>query len=360
MGKPVQVAPAPAPLHTPIPSPSSASKPPPPPTLTEAQQAKYEQLLLTVSSWATIPSDAAKNAPTAPVTDDERMWLSRECLLRYLRATKWNAVEAPKRLLATLVWRREYGVEKLTAEYISPEAETGKQVVLGFDNSARPCLYLRPSQQNTKRSDRQIEHLVFMMERVIDLMVPDQDTMALLIDFGDSSNSSIPSVSQGRQTLNILQGHYPERLGRSLIINVPWAVWGFFKLISPFIDPLTREKMKFNEDLRRHVPPEQLWTMMGGELHFQYDHATYWPALNKLAAERKAIYRERWIRAGKKIGESEEYLKGGGAGTTSSLETLSTEPGPAPNAAAANLEKEQVIFNGGSDLAPSGPVEATA
>jgi len=46
--------------------------------------------------------------------------------------------------------------------------------------------------------------------------------------------------------LNILQDHYPERLGLSLIANVPWLVDIFFKLIRPFIDPVTRAKMRFN------------------------------------------------------------------------------------------------------------------
>lgn len=92
---------------------------------------------------------------------------------------------------------------------------------------------------------------------------------------------------------------------------VPWAVSGFFKIITPFIDPLTREKMKFNEDLRKHVPPEQLWSKMGGDVEFEYDHSIYWPAMINLAAERKEAYRERWIRRGKRIGENEEYLKGG-------------------------------------------------
>lgn len=233
MNGPLPVPQAPSsPLKTPFTAPSPASKPAPAPKLTEAQDAKYQQLLSTVSGWTTIPTTSGKNASTAPLTDDERMWLTRECLLRYLRAVKWNSVEAPKRLMSTLVWRREYGLAKHTADYISPENETGKQVILGYDYAARPCLYLRPSQQNTKRTDRQIQHLVFMLERVIDLMVPGQDTMALLVDFKDSSSGSTPSVAQGRQTLNILQGHYPERLGRALVTNGESMVRG--RVISIF------------------------------------------------------------------------------------------------------------------------------
>ena len=59
------------------------------------------------------------------------------------------------------------------------------------------------------------------------------------------------------------------------------------------------------------MPPEQLLKMYGGDLDFEYDHQIYWPALNKMAEERRKAIEERWIRGGKMIGESEVYLKGG-------------------------------------------------
>jgi hypothetical protein len=89
-------------------------------------------------------------------------------------------------------------------------------------------------------------------------------------------------------------------------------VWGFFKIITPFIDPVTREKLKFNEDMKQYVPPEQLWSMdWGGEMDFEYDHETYWPALNELCRQKREEKFRRWEAAGKEIGESEDYLTGG-------------------------------------------------
>ncbi len=205
-------------VKTPLPHQLNVSKPPSPPTLTPDQANKYASLLSVVSAWTQVPNNS-KDSATSPITDNERMWLTRECLLRYLRAVKWNSVEASKRLLGTLTWRREYDLASHTPDYISIENETGKQFILGYDNAARPCLYLNPGRQNTARSERQIQHLVFMLERVIDLMVPGQETLSLLVNFKESSGGSNPSVAQGRQTLSILQTHYPERLGRALVIN---------------------------------------------------------------------------------------------------------------------------------------------
>ncbi|KAF4627404.1 hypothetical protein G7Y89_g10747 [Cudoniella acicularis] len=296
-------------LKTPLVDPLESCKPTPAPTLTADQEEKYESLLEIVKSWKEVP---AKDDKGGPIKESEIMWLTRECLLRYLRATKWHTPESAKRLLTTLTWRREFGVESFTADYISPENETGKQTIVGYDIAARPCHYLIPGNQNTQPSPRQNQHLVFMVERAIELMIPGQETLTLLIDFKSSKTrgNTAPPLSQSRECLNILQMHYPERLGRALITNVPWVVWGFFKLITPFIDPLTKEKLRFNEDLRLHVPPEQLWTNFQGDLKFEYDHETYWPALVKLCEERHAEQKARWIKGGKIYGESEAYIKG--------------------------------------------------
>jgi hypothetical protein len=93
---------------------------------------------------------------------------------------------------------------------------------------------------------------------------------------------------------------------------VPWILWGVFKAISPFIDPITRDKVKFEGDMTQHVPPEQLqaddW---GGDMEFQYDHAVYWPALLDICRTKREKKMSRWIAAGKEIGESEEFLAGG-------------------------------------------------
>ncbi|KAJ5496682.1 hypothetical protein N7463_008669 [Penicillium fimorum] len=297
-------------IQKPFAKPLDTAKPTAPAQLTPDQQSKYEAVLKSASSWTTVADKAEKNSPTSPITEDEKMWLTRECLLRYLRATKWNVSEAETRLQSTLTWRREYDLKKLTPEYISIENETGKQVLLGYDINARPCLYLLPSNQNTERSDRQLEHLVFMLERAIDLTGPDQETLALIVNFNETKSGQNASIGQAKQTLSFLQNHYPERLGRALVINVPFVIWGFLKLITPFIDPNTREKLKFNEDLRQHVPPSHLMKSVGGDVEFRYDHAAYWPTLNKLAGQRREAYRERWVQGGKQVGEFENYLKG--------------------------------------------------
>ncbi len=301
-GKPVSTTPSVASrsdkrLVIPLSTPASESKPVSPTTLNESQEVAYHSLLT--------------YCKTLETTEMEKFWLTKECLLRYLRATKWDLEKAKVRIEATLKWRKGYGVENLSAELIEPEAVTGKQVLLGFDVNARPVLYLYPSRQNTEISPRQIQYLVWGLERAIDLMGPSVENLALCVNYKGSSGDKNPGIGQGREVLSILQTHYVETLGRALVINIPFMVWGFFKLITPFIDPLTREKMKFNEDLRLHIPPSQLDASFGGDLEFEYNHEKYWPALVKLCDQRRQARIDRWKQASGGIGSSEFLLRGG-------------------------------------------------
>lgn len=308
----------------PIAEPVAGCIPPPPAALTADQQTKYEQFLTEIRAWKSLPASSAKGAESTPLDDDERMWLTRECLLRYLRATKWNLAQSTTRLRATAVWRREFGTEKLTAAYVSPENEKGKQVQLGFDNAGRPCLYLLPQNQNTKPGPRQVEHLVYMLERSIDVHPPGQESLALLIDFRNTSAGGTPGLGIAKQVLDILQNHYPERLGRALLTHLPWYISMFLKAINPFIDPVTKEKLRYNEPLTDHVPAAQLMKASGGDIDFKYDHDVYWPALEKMSAERRAERVARWEKAGKLIGESEIYLWGGDKGSVAAGQAAET------------------------------------
>ena len=110
------------------------------------------------------------------------------------------------------------------------------------------------------------------------------------------------------QVLNILQDHYPERLGRAFVINVPFLLNAFYKMINPFIDPVTRAKLKFNPNcvkeghFESNMLVKQNW---GGGRTIEYVHEKYWPALLKMTEERREKHKERWRKLGGKIGVKE-------------------------------------------------------
>ena len=112
-------------IKKPFAAPLATAKPSPHPPLTTDQEKKYNELLQRVLTWTSLPTSSTRLSSESPLTDSERLFLTRECLLRYLRATTWNTGQAETRLKATLVWRREYGVEKLTSDYVEIESRTG-------------------------------------------------------------------------------------------------------------------------------------------------------------------------------------------------------------------------------------------
>lgn len=139
--------------------------------------------------------------------------------------------------------------------------------------------------------------------------------MSLTVRF---DSSSLPSLFEHRLTQ-----------------TVPWVANVFLKLISPFIDPITREKLHFNEEVNKYVPKQQLWTELGGDVNFEYDHAQYWPALTALCKERSNERKARWEAAGGHIGESEMYMRGGDA--------PSIAQGQAPKAEMALVDEQVAV-----------------
>ncbi|KAJ3564306.1 hypothetical protein NP233_g8380 [Leucocoprinus birnbaumii] len=245
-------------------------------------------------------AEGEKRKWTSELIEEEKFWLSYECILRYLRASKWKTQVAIQRLESTLKWRREYGLyDFLTSDLISVEGETGKGILFGFDVKGRPGFYMIPSRQNTQEGPRQIQFTVWLLERCIDLMPAGVENLAILLNFAAKAKN--PSMSVSRAVLNILQDHYPERMGVALIINVPFLVNAFFKLIMPFVDPVTREKVKFNPKVIEDgfVGKEQLMEeWWGGDNDFEYNHEKYFPELVRMTTERK----ERWVAKWKEIG----------------------------------------------------------
>jgi hypothetical protein len=87
--------------------------------------------------------------------------------------------------------------------------------------------------QNTTSREGQIKQLVYSMENAILNLPAGQEQMVWLIDFKDwSMNKAIP-VKTVQETANVLQNHYPERLGISILLNPPHIFETFWLVSSP-------------------------------------------------------------------------------------------------------------------------------
>ncbi|KAI8883580.1 CRAL/TRIO domain-containing protein [Backusella circina FSU 941] len=265
--------------------------------LNEDQKGKLDRLLDYTESVLLDKED--------PYFINERGFLTRETVHRYMRARKWNYEAAKTMLENTIHWRRDFKPDMLDAEYIRPEAETGKMYYSGFDNTGKPLWIMKPRYENSKDSERQVKHIVFCLERGIRLMPNQVEKISIVVDFKDSTVSNNANVATCKKFLDILGNHYPERLGVAYLVNgkkriymvfmhllffflAPWFFMTTFKIISPFMDPVTRDKIKFIDDslhLKEFIPLESMETELCGTYSFSFNIDIYWKRLLEVTGD---------------------------------------------------------------------------
>ncbi|GLT58043.1 hypothetical protein SLA2020_309690 [Shorea laevis] len=223
-------------------------------------------------------------AALGPLSGRSLQYCSDACLRRYLEARNWNEDQSKKMLEETLKWRSTYKPEDIRWHEVAVEGETGKVYRAGFhDRHGRTVLILRPGMQNTASLDNQIRHLVYMIENAILNLPEDQEQMAWLIDFSGWTLSTSVPVKSARDSINILQNHYPERLSVAFLYNPPRIFEAFWKIVKYFLDAKTFQKVKFvypkNEDsvelMKSYFDEENLPIEFGGKAILQYNHEEF-------------------------------------------------------------------------------------
>lgn len=219
-----------------------------------------------------------------PLTGSSLHYCTDACLSRYLEARNWNVDKSKKMLQESLKWRSAYKPEEIRWDEVASEGETGKVIRADFhDREGRSVLILRPGRQNTKEGDKQIRHLVYLVENAI-LNLPDgQEQMTWLIDFTEwSINTNVP-IKTARDTLHIVQNHYPERLAIALLYNPPRLFEAFWKIVKYFLDTKTFHKVKFvypkNKEsvelMSSYFDADNLPAEFGGKAKLLYDHENF-------------------------------------------------------------------------------------
>eukprot|EP00285_Hemiselmis_virescens_P010439 CAMPEP_0173382422 /NCGR_PEP_ID=MMETSP1356-20130122/4925_1 /TAXON_ID=77927 ORGANISM="Hemiselmis virescens, Strain PCC157" /NCGR_SAMPLE_ID=MMETSP1356 /ASSEMBLY_ACC=CAM_ASM_000847 /LENGTH=274 /DNA_ID=CAMNT_0014336751 /DNA_START=56 /DNA_END=877 /DNA_ORIENTATION=+ len=188
------------------------------------------------------------NKELGALSEEDKKFATDHTLRRYLKARKNNVHKASKLLRETLEWRRSFAVKSIRGEDVAEAGPKGKLFTMGCDVKGRPTLFMRPAFDTCKDAhDLNVKHLVYNMERAVSYMDEANHIgkMVVVLDCLNYSSSTSPPFKTSKATLTILQDHYPERLGKFLILSAPWYFHMFFKAISPFIDPETKEKIEF-------------------------------------------------------------------------------------------------------------------
>lgn len=216
-------------------------------------------------------------------------WADEACCLRYLAARDFNLEKATKMLVETLRWRESFGVSALgeRADTLRSESATGKlRVSESVDRDGRPVLVMSPRLENSTQHDANILNLVYHLERATGgrpIADMPNGKLVTIIDFKGWTLRNAPPMKTSRATLSVLQNHYPERLHRFYALNVPMIFSAFWRAISPFIDPVTRDKIVFlptapeaaRAKLEESFDLAQLEESLGGDRPFAWEPDTY-------------------------------------------------------------------------------------
>ncbi|RLN18834.1 random slug protein 5-like [Panicum miliaceum] len=186
-----------------------------------------------------------------PLSARGEKYCSEACLKRYLEARNWNVAKSRKMLEESLKWRAAYRPEDI--------------------------------RWNTSSHEGQIRFLVYTLENAILHLPEAQEKMVWLIDFTGWTMAHASPIKTSRETANILQNHYPERLAIGFLFNAPKVFEAFFKVIKVFLDPKTIEKVNFvyqkDEEsmkvLYKYIDPEVLPVEFGGNNNVAYNHEEY-------------------------------------------------------------------------------------
>lgn len=147
----------------------------------------------------------------------------------------------------SIKWRAETQPEKITYEEVKPVLDLKTLYLNGRDRQGRPIVYVKPGAQNPFPPDKRLRALLFILETAISpaVMPPGVEQLVWVLDFSEYSfRGSTPESKQvSKQSMELLQNHYPERLGLSLVVHPGVLFSILFTLVSPFMNAVTRSKI---------------------------------------------------------------------------------------------------------------------
>ncbi|CAI5470785.1 unnamed protein product [Closterium sp. Yama58-4] len=236
-----------------------------------------------------------------PLAGRAKLFCTDACLRRYLRARGWNVPKAEKMLRDTLRWRHVYRPEEITWEDVAEEAATGKVYRTEFlDKQGRAVIVMSAGRQNTVGHAGQVRHLVYALENAINHLPAGtaHSRMVWFIDFRGWTLRKAPPLKTSREVLNILQNHYPERLGQAVVYDPPPVFETFWKMVRPFVDPNTFRKILFVypskpdtiAKLEEIFDLEQLDQGFGGRSTWAFELDSYSQAMREDDARARAFW----------------------------------------------------------------------
>ena len=166
--------------------------------------------------------------------------------LRFLIARQFDLKKATKMLEAHVKWRAEYKPEEAVCPGCKEDRNAHMMHFSGWDKLYRPVLYLSYAHAGERtNADHAVAHNVMTFRQAIAEMPEGVEQWVAVTDFVSYSHWRDGRSSVGKVVIDIMQNHYPERLGMQILVDPPTAFWLLWKCLTPFIDAKTKAKVQF-------------------------------------------------------------------------------------------------------------------
>ncbi|KAL5720591.1 hypothetical protein ACHQM5_013248 [Ranunculus cassubicifolius] len=214
-------------------------------------------------------SSVVEQDPTSKEVDDLM-------LRRFLRARNLDVEKASSMFLKYLKWKQTFVPKgSFSDSEVSNEIAQKKMFCQGFDKQGRPIsvVFGRKHIPNKGKGglDEFKRFVVYILEKIIARMPSGQEKFTAIADVQGWGYSNC-DIRAYLGALSILQDCYPERLGKLYLVHVPYVFMTAWKIIYPFIDSNTRNKIVFVDNkkltstLLQDIDESQLPDIYGGRL----------------------------------------------------------------------------------------------
>mmetsp|Transcript_46681 Transcript_46681/g.117611 ORF Transcript_46681/g.117611 Transcript_46681/m.117611 type:complete len:343 (-) Transcript_46681:25-1053(-) len=243
--------------------------------------------------------DNILNDPSLDLPEHIIVWLDDMCFKRYLAAREWKIPAAEAMIRETIKWRCEYRPDLIRCdeEPIRLQLRHGHMYNTFADLEGHPgmVMIVHEHKDVVEDEDQRLRFMIYALEKAIFQMRSHEtgiDKMYWLVQCKGYSRKHNGTLGFAKRLNNIVCNHYPERLFRVGMFNAPWIFKTFYKVISPFIDPVTREKFGFPDPtakaMEKDFDLDHLEVQFGGRCEVAFDADSYWEDVKSSDEERVA------------------------------------------------------------------------
>ena len=158
----------------------------------------------------------------------------------------------------------------IDAAEVAPDLAADKAFVQGADVSGRPVIFVRVAKHRRRKGAAlRVKRFICW---VLDVAAASNDNAVnpdgKMVGVFDMRGISMECLDAGalRSIFDILAAHFPERLAKMTFVDAPYMFWAVWRVVAPFVDPVTRDKIEFasTADIAATLPPAIVPVVLGG------------------------------------------------------------------------------------------------